>query len=108
LRFTSARRPKRFSFVVSHARGQFAVREGENATAGRGGEPPRPLNRLLFASATLFDLDHLTAVVPPAVGTNVMRPFELPAVAALDEVDRGKEDMAPPVALAMAADSLLG
>jgi hypothetical protein len=62
--------------------------------------------QLLFATLPLGNLDHLPAVVPPAARANVMWPPELAAIAALDEMDGGDEDVTPPVALPMPADSL--
>jgi len=64
--------------------------------------------QLLFATTALFDLDYLSPVVPPAIRANMVRALELPAVAALHKVNRRQENVAPPVALAMAANSLFG
>jgi hypothetical protein len=61
---------------------------------------------LLLAALALFDLDHLPAVVPAAAWADVMRSFELLAVPASDEVNRGKKDVPAPIALAVAADAL--
>jgi len=58
--------------------------------------------------AALFNFDNLPTVVPTAVRANVVRPLELPAVAALDQVNRRQENMPSAVALAMAADALFG
>jgi hypothetical protein len=63
---------------------------------------------LFLRPAALFDLDNLAAVVPAAVWANMVWSLELPAIAALDEVNRRQEDVPPAVALAVAADALFG
>lgn len=63
---------------------------------------------LLLAGRAFFDDDHLPAAVHAATRADVMRALHFPAAPARDKVHRGNEDMAAPVALTVAADSLLG
>jgi hypothetical protein len=61
-----------------------------------------------FASGPLFDDDHLPATVVPATRADVVRALHLAAGPACYQVNWGDKYVPAAVALAMAADSLLG
>ena len=64
--------------------------------------------KLLFPRCSLFNHDDLSATIKSAVWADMMWAPHFAAIPASNEVDRGDEDVATTVALAVPTDSLLG
>jgi hypothetical protein len=62
--------------------------------------------RLLGFALPRFDLDHLAPVIHAATGADMMRPLEVAAMTAVNEVQGYDEMMATAIALPVPADPL--